>query len=64
MKTARWLEPRYTERNIYEKDFPIIDLNGLEVYCPGCNTLVRLARKSPLGKVAGWCKQCNRAITS
>ncbi len=62
MKAARWLEPRYTDRSVFEKDFPGIDINGLQVYCPGCRNLVRLARKSPSGKIAGWCKTCNRAV--
>jgi len=62
MKDGKWLEPRYTDRSIFEKDFPGIDMNGLEIYCPGCRSVVRLARKSPMGKIAGWCRKCNRAI--
>lgn len=64
MKDGRWLEPRYTDRAIFEKDFPGIDLNGLDVYCPACRRVVRLARKSPNGKIGAWCKNCNRAVTA
>lgn len=64
MKDGRWLEPRYTDRGIFEKDFAAIDLHGLDVYCPGCRRVIRLARKSPNAKIGAWCKSCNRAVTS
>ncbi|MFA6093508.1 MAG: hypothetical protein WCU88_10655 [Elusimicrobiota bacterium] len=62
MKTGNWLMPRYTDRTIFEKDFPKIDMNGLDVYCPGCKTVVRLGRKNPAGKVGGWCARCIRSV--
>jgi hypothetical protein len=61
VKIGTWLAPRYTERGVFEKDFPGIDMHGLEVYCPGCKDVLRLARKSQAGKIAGWCRRCNRA---
>ncbi|MBI4349497.1 MAG: hypothetical protein HY553_21865 [Elusimicrobia bacterium] len=64
MKDGRWLEPRYTDRTVFEKDFPVIDLNGLDVYCPGCRKVVRLLRKSPNTKIGAWCKGCSRAVTA
>lgn len=64
MKDGRWLTPRYTDRSVFEKDFPSVDMNALEVYCPGCRAVVALARKSPAGKISGWCKNCNRPISS
>lgn len=62
MKPGKWLEPRYTDRAVYEKDFPTIDMNGLQVYCPGCKSVLRLGRKSPSGKIGGWCAKCVRAV--
>lgn len=64
MKDGRWLEPRYTEKGVFEKDYPAIDINGLQVYCPGCRRVVRLSRKSPNGKIGGWCASCNRPVAS
>ena len=64
MKDGKWLLPRYTDRGVFDKDFPGIDLNGLDVYCPGCRHVVRLARKSPNSKLGAWCKDCSRAITA
>ena len=63
MKDGRWLEPRYTDKAVFEKDFPAIDLNALECGCPGCKSGVKMVRKSSLMKIAGWCKTCNRAVT-
>lgn len=63
MTTGRWLEPRYTDRAVFEKDYPSIDLNGPDVYCPGCKSMLKLARRNPIPKIAGWCKGCNRAVT-
>jgi len=63
MKTGAWLEPRYTERVVFEKDFPDIDMNPMLAYCPACKAVVRLSRKSPLlNKIGGWCVKCNRAV--
>lgn len=62
MKDGRWLAPRYTERAVFEKDYPGIDISALELCCPGCRASVRLARKAPSGRIAGWCKACNRAV--
>ena len=64
MKDGKWLAPRYTDRGVFEKDFPGIDIHGLELYCPGCRYVVRLARKSPMMKIAGWCARCQRPVTS
>ncbi|OGS12476.1 MAG: hypothetical protein A2234_02220 [Elusimicrobia bacterium RIFOXYA2_FULL_58_8] len=62
MKDGKWLEPRYTNKDIFEKDYPKLDLSGMEVKCPGCKSGVPLNRKHMAGKTAGWCKQCNRAV--
>lgn len=64
MKDGRWLEPRYTEKGVFEKDYPSIDINGLQVYCPGCRRVIRLSRKSPNAKIGGWCAACNRPVAS
>lgn len=59
------MEPRYVERAIFEKDFPTIELNALEVYCPACKAVIRLARRSGhTGKIGGWCLRCSRAVAS
>lgn len=63
MKDGKWLEPRYTDIAVFEKDFPKLDLSGLEVKCPGCHNGLRLNRKHLSGKSAGWCKTCKRAVT-
>lgn len=62
MKVGAWLTPRYTDRGVFEKDFPKIELNGLDVYCPGCKAIVRLGRKNPSEKLGGWCPKCNRPV--
>ncbi|MDA8132233.1 MAG: hypothetical protein M0011_12080 [Elusimicrobia bacterium] len=62
MKDGKWLEPRYTSKEIFEKDFPKLDLSGMEVKCPGCKDSVQLNRKNNGGRAAGWCKRCNRAV--
>ncbi|MBI3548364.1 MAG: hypothetical protein HY078_04845 [Elusimicrobia bacterium] len=64
MKDGRWLTPRYTDRAVFEKDYPTPDFNPLDVYCPGCRGVVSLSRKSPAGRPAGWCKSCLRPVTS
>ncbi|HBB67589.1 MAG: hypothetical protein A2X28_02710 [Elusimicrobia bacterium GWA2_56_46] len=63
MKDGKWVEPRYTNKEIFEKDYSKLELSGTEVKCPGCKLPVGLTRKNAIGKTAGWCKQCNRAAT-
>lgn len=63
MKDGKWLEPRHTNKEIFEKDFSKIDLSGMDVKCPGCKDGVPLNRKNAGGRSAGWCKRCNRAVT-
>jgi len=63
MKDGKWLEPRYNSKEIFEKDYPKIDLSGINVKCPGCKEEVKLIRRSNSNKSAGWCKKCNRAVT-
>jgi len=62
MKDGKWLEPRYMSKEIFEKDYPKLDLSGMDVRCPGCKGDVALNRKNNSGKNAGWCKRCNRAV--
>lgn len=62
MKIGKWLEPRYTSRDIFEKDYPRLELSGIDIQCPGCKSRVTLNRKSINNKSAGWCKNCNRAV--
>ena len=64
MQTGRWLVPRYTDRGVFEKDYPGLDINGLDVYCPGCRRVVRLSRKSPTLKIGGWCASCTRPVSA
>jgi hypothetical protein len=63
MKDGKWVEPRYTNREIFEKDYSKLDLSGIDVKCPSCKVSVTLNRKNFSGKTAGWCRQCNRAVT-
>ena len=62
MKDGKWLEPRYTSKEIFEKDYSKFDAFGMEVKCPGCKTALQLSRKANSGKSAGWCKTCSRAV--
>lgn len=62
MKDGKWLEPRYTDKAVFEKDYGKLVLGGLEVKCPGCKAAVPLNRKNLAGKSAAWCKTCNRAV--
>ncbi|MCX5786299.1 MAG: hypothetical protein NTX59_11480 [Elusimicrobia bacterium] len=62
MQEGKWLDPRYTDKEIFEKDYPKLDLSGMDVKCPGCKNQVTLNRKNNSLKAAGWCKQCNRAV--
>ncbi len=63
MKDGKWLEPRYASKEIFEKDYPRLDLSGIEVMCPGCKGTVKLSRRNNSGKSGGWCKKCNRPVT-
>ncbi|MEF3279583.1 MAG: hypothetical protein K6357_01255 [Elusimicrobiota bacterium] len=63
MNKGKWLEPRYPSKEVFEKDFPKLDINGISVSCPGCMAQISLNRKSVTNKSAGWCKKCNRAVT-
>lgn len=62
MKDGKWLAPRYTSKEIFEKDFGKLDVSGMEVKCPGCKDAVQLNRKNSANRAAGWCKRCNRAV--
>ncbi|MFH2203887.1 MAG: hypothetical protein ABIJ96_12270 [Elusimicrobiota bacterium] len=62
MKPGKWLAPRYPGKDIFEKDYPKIDMSPLSVGCPGCGKPVRLSRKAANGRIGGWCKNCNRAV--
>ena len=63
MKDGKWLEPRYGTKEIFDKDYPKLDLSGMTVTCPGCKLQVQLNKRSNSNKSAGWCKKCNRAVT-
>ena len=43
-------------------DIGLPDMSGLDVYCPGCRDLVKLSRRSPQKRIAGWCRPCNRGV--
>ncbi len=61
-REGKWLQPTYDSMAVFEKDFPVLELPGLDVICPGCKKPVKLARKSPQGRIAGWCRRCNRGV--
>ena len=63
MQIGNWLAPRYPNKGVFEKDFPQIDLSPIEVYCPACKSIVRLARKGRGGRIGGWCAKCLRAVS-
>lgn len=63
MRDGKWLQPRHADIGAFEKDFPQFDLSALDVYCPGCKTFIKVSRKSPMGKIGGWCRKCNRGVT-
>lgn len=63
MLEGKWLQPRYPSRETFEKDYSQIEFPGPDAYCPGCRKVVKLVRKSPLGKIAGWCGSCNRGVS-
>lgn len=62
MRVGQWLQPRHASRDIFEKDFPQVDLAGLNAYCPGCKGYIKLNRKNPAGRIAGWCDKCGRGV--
>ncbi|MEK7390378.1 MAG: hypothetical protein AAB036_11860 [Elusimicrobiota bacterium] len=62
MIPGQWLQPRHAAREIFEKDFATINPSSMDVACPGCKELVKLTRRSPLGRIGGWCKKCNRGV--
>ncbi len=62
MVTGKWLQPRHASVEVFEKDFPTLDARGLDVHCPGCNGYLKLTRKNPAGRFAGWCKKCDRGV--
>ena len=62
MRDGKWLQPRHASLSAFEKDFPEMDVSGLDVYCPGCRTPVKLARRSLALRIAGWCRRCDRGI--
>jgi hypothetical protein len=64
MTPGKWLQPRHATHEAFEKDFPKLELTGMDVICPGCKGVVRLSRRSPSGKPAGWCKTCNRGAAA
>lgn len=63
MRPGQWLQPRHGSEEAFAKDFPSWEpAAALEVVCPGCGRAVKLSRKSPAGKLGGWCKTCNRGV--
>ena len=64
MKPGQWLQPRHPSYDVFLKDFPKLELSGLDVACPGCKGSVKLVRRSPNAKLAGWCKSCNRGVSA
>ena len=63
MRTGSWLQPRYANEAVFTRDFPQIEFKSLDVYCPGCKGYLRLNRRHPSGRIAGWCKTCVRGVT-
>ena len=64
MTPGQWLQPRHGSHEAFEKDFPKLEPNGMDVSCPACKSAVRLLRRSPAGKLGGWCKSCNRGVSA
>ncbi len=62
MKPGKWLAPCYPSREIFEKDYPKLDMSPMIAGCPGCTKGVRLGRKAVNGRIGGWCKACSRAV--
>ncbi|OGR85159.1 MAG: hypothetical protein A3J74_01775 [Elusimicrobia bacterium RIFCSPHIGHO2_02_FULL_57_9] len=63
MRVGQWLQPRHASVEVFEKDYPQVDFSGLDLYCPGCKVPLKLSRRSAAGRLAGWCKKCNRAVS-
>jgi len=57
-----WLQPRHGSKEAFEKDFPKVEVSGLDVACPGCKGAVKVIRRAPNGKLGGWCRNCNRGV--
>jgi hypothetical protein len=64
VKPGQWLQPRHGSHDAFDKDFPKIEQSGLDVSCPGCKGSVKIIRRSPPGKLGGWCKSCNRGVSA
>ena len=64
MTQGQWLQPRLASHEAFERDFTKLETNGMDVVCPGCKNSVQLIRRSPNGKLGGWCKRCNRGVGS
>ncbi|PCI37205.1 MAG: hypothetical protein COB53_07235 [Elusimicrobia bacterium] len=64
MQAGNWLQPRYPNKSIFEKDYPNIDTSAMGVRCPGCAADVRLNRKTVNGRIGGWCNKCDRAVAA
>jgi hypothetical protein len=62
MVTGKWLQPRHDNAAVFEKDYSKMELATLDVYCPGCKGYLKLNRKNPAGRIAGWCAKCNRGV--
>lgn len=64
LREGTWLQPRHGSKEVFEKDYPAIASDALTVICPGCRDAVALARRSPTGRMGGWCRRCNRGVGS
>lgn len=62
MREGKWLQPRHARLEVFEKDFPQVEFSGLDVYCPGCRNPLKLSRRNPMGRIAGWCRRCDRGV--
>ena len=63
MKLGKWLAPRYSGKEIFHKDYSKIDMNPVSLTCPGCRAPVKMSRTTSAGRIGGWCKTCNRAVS-
>ncbi|HVA66384.1 MAG TPA: hypothetical protein VNK24_05610 [Elusimicrobiota bacterium] len=62
MHDGKWIQPRHMSQEVFEKDYPGLDLSGLDVHCPGCREILKLTRKSINGRIGAWCRRCNRGV--
>ncbi len=62
MRDGKWIQPRHMSQEAFEKDYPGLDISGLDVYCPGCREFLKLTRKSTNGRIGAWCRRCNRGV--